>query len=38
MIKPIPRKKPKNNIKTLRNKADRLYQELGRKMYSNCFL
>lgn len=24
-------------IKTLRNKANRLYQELGRKMYSYCF-
>ena len=29
------KKKPK--LSTLRNKADRLYQELGRKMYSNCF-
>ena len=28
---------PRNKIKTLRNKADKLYQELGREMYKNCF-
>ncbi len=28
---------PRNKIKTLRNRADKLYQELGREMYKNCF-
>ena len=37
MIKPLPKPKKKKSIKTLRNKADKLYQELGRKMYSECF-
>lgn len=39
-MKTIEKKKPrkkKTKIQVLRGKADRLYQELGRKMYSNCF-
>ena len=40
MIKPYLKssgKIKKVKTSTLRNKADRLYQELGRKMYSTCF-
>lgn len=37
MIKPLEKKKKKPNIAALRRKADILYQELGRKMYSYCF-
>lgn len=33
ITKPI---KKKNSIKTLRNKADRLYQELGKLLYNEC--
>ncbi|MDA3803169.1 MAG: hypothetical protein PF488_04770 [Patescibacteria group bacterium] len=29
---------PKNKIKTLRNKADKTFQELGRKMYDKCLV
>ena len=39
MIKPLEKKKKKkkSKVQLLQKKADILYQELGRKMYSYCF-
>ena len=38
-IKPIPKKRKKlPKISTLRNKADKLYQEAGRKLYDTCLV
>lgn len=35
---PKPKKKKTKSIKTLRNKADKLLQQWGRKEYSGCFV
>jgi len=36
-IKPLEKKVKSPKVSTLRNKADKLYQELGRLMYNKCY-